>query len=184
MVSFLSKFIYSYTRAAYPLVASFFLPFCFLSLYLLLDYLYEGISDASLRLYYHDYFIALCVFIIDLIAPEDSVSVMQNAITSTRANLGFVRTCDGSTPFILIAAAILVFRSTLKLTLWGVFFALILVLFLNTIRIVSLYFLLGYDEQWFSYTHLTIAPFLLLSFSGAYFVFWAYYAYETKYGNA
>jgi len=142
MVSFLSKFIYSYTRAAYPLVASFFLPFCFLSLYLLLDYLYEGISDASLRLYYHDYFISFCTYIINTIAPEDRVKVIQNAIISSKANLAIVRTCDGSSSFFIISAAILTFRSTLRLTLMGIVAGFILVIFLNTVRIISLYFLM------------------------------------------
>jgi len=181
MPSFLSKFNF---RTHPATATSILLPLYFLILYTLLDYGYRALSDETLRLYYHDFFIAFCAFIIDIIAPEDTVKVIQNSIISAKANLAIVRTCDGSTSFFLLTSAILVFRSTLKLTLLGIFLALILVLFLNTIRIVSLFFLMDLNHSWFSYVHITVAPFLLLSLSSAYFAFWAYFANEVKQGGA
>jgi len=166
-----------------PFLTSLLLSFYFIALYLMMDYLYSGISDKTLRFYYHDYFITFCALTIDLIAPERSVQVIQNAITSNGVNLAFVRSCDGSTAFFLISSAILMFRSTVKKTILGIFMGLVFILFLNTIRIVSLYFLMAYNPVWFSYTHETIAPFLLLSFSTAYFSFWALYAKEEPYGK-
>lgn len=161
------------------LVSSIFLPFCFLSLYLLFEHLYTGISIETLRFYYLDTFTSFCVYIINFISPADNVSVLQNSILSSKANLQVVRTCDGSTAFFLISAAILVFRSNLKLTISGIFFGLVWVLILNTARIVSLYFLMAYNINWFSYFHFSIAPFLIITLCCAYFAFWASYATNT-----
>jgi len=163
---------------------SMLLPLCFLCIFMLFDYAYQALSDQTLRLYYHDYFITFCTYIINTIAPEDGVEVIQNAIISSKANLAIVRTCDGSSSFFIISAAILTFRSTLRLTLMGIVAGFMLVLLLNSVRIISLYFLMAYNTTWFSYTHLTIAPFLLISMSCGYFSIWAYYANEVKHGNA
>jgi len=165
-------------------VSNILLPLCFIVLYLLLDYFYQAIPDKTLRIYYHDYFISLCAFIINAIAPDDGIKVIQNSIISSKANLAIVRTCDGSMAFFLITSAILVFRATARLTVLGIFAGVLLVLLLNTIRIISLYFLMSYNINWFSYAHLTIAPFLILSTCCAYFSFWAYYANEVKRGGA
>lgn len=158
------------------LVSSIVLPFCFLSLYFLFEHLYSGISIETLRFYYLDGFTSFCVYIINFICPADNVSVLENSILSSKANLQVVRTCDGSTAFFLITAAILVFRSNLKLTLSGIFFGLVWVLILNAIRIVSLYFLMAFNITWFSYFHSSIAPFLIITLCCAYFAFWASYA--------
>jgi len=164
------------------IISSFSLPFCFLSLYLIFDYLYSGLSTETLRTYYLDYFVSFCGFIINIITPNEKISIIQNSIISTKANLSVVRTCDGSTTFFLISAAILVVKSKLKLTIVGIFIALILILSLNTIRIVSLFYLIPYDSLWFSYFHETIAPFLLVSISCGYFSFWAQHANKVKRG--
>lgn len=159
------------------------LPLCFLGVFMLLDYCYQALSDQTLRFYYHDYFISFCSTVINIIAPEDGVKVIQNSITSTKANLAIVRTCDGSSSFFILSAAILTFRSTLRFTIIGIVVGLIMVLLLNTVRITSLYFLMAYQSEWFSYTHHSIAPFLLISISCTYFSIWAYYANEVKRGN-
>jgi len=162
---------------------SMLLPLCFLCIFMLFDYWYQALSDQTLRFYYHDYFISFCTYIINTIAPEDRVKVIQNAIISSKANLAIVRTCDGSSSFFIISAAILTFRSTLRLTLMGIVAGFILVIFLNTVRIISLYFLMADNPVWFSYTHLAIAPFLLISISCGYFSIWAYHANEVNHGN-
>lgn len=169
--------------SSHNLLTNIALPFCFLALFSLLDYLYSGISDKILRLYYHDYFTVFCATLIDLISPQDQVKVIQNYIISSKVNLIIVRTCDGSTALFLITSAILVFRASIKRTLIGILLGLVLILGINSIRIVALYFLKSADNLWFSYTHLTIAPFLLLTMSCAYFAFWAYYANQAQYDN-
>ncbi len=173
----------SNTARHHSLVSSIFLPFCFLALYLFFDYLYSGLSNETLRLYYLDFFASFCTFIINVISPEDEVRVILNSIISSKASLSIVRTCDGSSAFFLISAAILVFRSSISLTITGLVLGLTLIITLNTIRIVSLYFLLAHNHVWFSHVHTIVAPFLLLSICCGYFAFWAYHANEVKRGG-
>lgn len=159
------------------------LPFYFLVLNTLFTSLYDTIDDQTLRSFFHIPFVSLCVIFINTLSPTEQAIAAQHFIISNHVNMEFVRTCDGSNPFFLLMSAILAFRSTLKLTVIGVLLGLVLIMAINLMRIVALYFLIHYNYVWFSYLHSTIAPFLLLSISCAYFAFWAYFANEVKCGR-
>ncbi len=156
------------------------IPFFFLLLYTFFTTLYDSIPDQTLRFFFHNHFVILCVKLIHLISSSTDVIAIQNSMIANHVNLEIVRTCDGSTTFFLLVSAILVFRAPLKLTIMGLIVSLLLIMSLNVLRIVSLYFLIIYDYAWFSYFHHSIAPFLLLSVSCGYFAFWAYYVKEVK----
>jgi len=162
--------------------ASLSQPFFFLLLYLLFTTLYDRLSDETLRIMFHNQFIALCVQLIQLIPSSDQVIAVQNSIITHHINLEMVRTCDGSTTFFLIASAIIVFRSTLKSTLTGLTMGFALVMTLNFLRILSLYFLIHYNPAWFASFHHSIAPFLLLTIGCGYFALWAYHANKATHG--
>lgn len=157
--------------------------FCLLFLYTFFTALYDTIPDQTLRYIFHNHFVVLCVKAIHLISSSTDVIAIQNSIIANHVNLEMVRTCDGSTAFFLLVSAILAFRAPLKLTLMGLIIGLLLIMSFNVLRIVLMYFLIIYDYTWFSYFHLSIAPFLLLSTSCGYFAIWAYQANEVKHGR-
>lgn len=62
--------------------------------------------------------------------------------------------CNGVEAVICLAAAILAFDSTLTQKIVGLFFGFIAIQLLNIARIISLFYLLQWNQQWFEWAHL------------------------------
>ncbi|AEG02764.1 exosortase family protein XrtM [Methylomonas methanica] len=158
------------------LLKSFFFPLGFLVISLTLDSLYLGINDLSLKQFYLNHLAYASANFINFITPGENVAVYQNSISSGKVNLEIARTCSGSTTLFLLMAAILVFYGSVWHKVSGIVFSVLLVSFLNHIRIVSLYFSLAYNPDFFSLIHLYIAPTLTIICCCLFFTWWAFWA--------
>jgi len=62
--------------------------------------------------------------------------------------------CNGVEAVICLAASIIAFDSTIKQKIVGLILGFIAIQFLNIIRIISLFYLLQWDQKWFEWAHL------------------------------
>jgi exosortase family protein XrtM len=146
----------------------------FVICYALFHTAYFMVPDSVLRdvVYYHG-IVQVSEGVIDLAAPDERVSAVQNKLMSSKAALEVVRGCDGSGALFLIMAAIIAFSATVKRKLLGVFLGLVLIYLLNLTRIVGLYFVVAYQRDWFLPIHTYFAPTLIVIVSCIFFAWWA-----------
>ncbi len=62
--------------------------------------------------------------------------------------------CNGLEALICLIAAILAFHSTLRQKLVGLVVGFVAIQSLNLVRIISLFYILQWDKQWFDWAHL------------------------------
>jgi exosortase family protein XrtM len=84
-----------------------------------------------------------------------------------------VRGCDGSGVILLLVAAIITVRTTIKRTLLGIVGAIALVYVLNQLRIVAIYFVVSRWRPWFTPVHVYFIPTLMILVGALYFAVWA-----------
>ncbi len=69
-----------------------------------------------------------------------------------------------------------VFKATIRAKLFGMAGAFLLVVCLNLLRIVTLFFVLIHCPTWFDFVHYYFAPHLSLGAYGVFFAGWAFQA--------
>lgn len=139
---------------------------CYYLYFLLPDQLYSDVI-------YHYAVVRECVALINVFLPQEQVFAVQNHLLSAQADLEIVRGCDSAGVLFLLIAAILVMRSSWSEKLTGLLLGISWVYVLNMIRVISLYFLIQIDRQWFEFTHLYIAPSLMMIGTLIFFIGWA-----------
>ena len=80
--------------------------------------------------------------------------------------------CNGVEAMIVLAAAIIAFPASWKSKFYGLFFGFIAIQAMNIIRIISLFYLLQWDKQWFDWAHLYIWQGLIILDALVIFVIW------------
>lgn len=149
----------------------------FCGVFLFFEYAYFKISDDFLRdIVYHQYLVAPCAAVIHLLAPSESVIAQQNLLFSTKTSLEIVRGCDGAGTIFLLLAAILAYASPFKAKLIGLFGGLLALMLVNYVRIIGLYFISAYANNWFTPVHSYIAPTLIILLGCVFYAVWAQYA--------
>lgn len=135
---------------------------------------YFMIPDAVLgHFVYHNVIVSIAAYTIDLFAPAEHVSALQNKLLSTHVSLEIVRGCDGAGTIFMLIAAVIAFRASVKHKFIGVSLGLFLLYILNESRIISLYFILAYKRGWFQLVHTYFAPTLIIIISCLFFLWWA-----------
>ena len=146
----------------------------FLGFYGLFHSLYFGLPDNVLRDVIHYYGIGLlCSSLIHFIAPLEQVSAVHNHLQSPLADLVIVRGCDGAGVLFLVMAAILAFPASLKQKLIGLLLGVAFMYTLNLVRIIGLYFVVAYHNDWFLLVHTYLAPTLFIIVACLFFAWWA-----------
>lgn len=167
-------------------VRSFFRAFIFPMVFLMLATVFEGtytsISDSALNQFYLNYLADASAFLINWSLPNENVNAYQNFITSAHAQLEISRTCSGSSPFFFLVAAILAFSGATSDKMIGVVCSALLVVFLNQIRILSLYLTMAYIPDKFLLLHFYVAPMVMISCCCVFFIWWAFYALGKNHG--
>lgn len=110
--------------------------------------------------------------VITVLTPSRYVNVRDNAIASKSVVLNIVRGCDGSGVWFMLMAAILAFGANLKHTLSGLIIGTLTVYIVNQIRIVGLFYLVGYDRMLFPAVHTYFAPTLIIFIIAGFFLWW------------
>lgn len=146
----------------------------FVAGYALLHTLYYLVPDAWLReAIYHWGIILPGAAAINLLAPQETVHGAGAMLTSARASLEVVRGCDGSGVAFLLAAAVAAFPAGWRARLAGLAGAMLLVYLLNQVRIVGLYFVAAYRNDWFVALHTWFVPTLFVVVGALFFAAWA-----------
>ncbi len=80
--------------------------------------------------------------------------------------------CNGVEAMICLTAAIVAFPASWKSKLYGLIFGFIAIQALNIVRIISLFYLLQWDKQWFEWAHLYLWQALIILDALIVFIIW------------
>ncbi|MEY4590492.1 MAG: hypothetical protein RL497_2568 [Pseudomonadota bacterium] len=155
--------------------AWFAVKFC--AFFLAMEYAYFAIPDDFLRdtLYFH-VLVAPCVAVINFLNPAEQVLANHSLMTSAKASLEIVRGCDGAGTIFLLMAAVLAFSSPFKTKILGFLVGIFLLMAVNHLRIIGLYFIAAYQNSWFAPIHSYVAPTLIIMIGCVFFAVWSQYA--------
>ncbi|MAR90049.1 MAG: exosortase/archaeosortase family protein [Pseudomonadales bacterium] len=112
-------------------------------------------------------------WLLDLITPELPVSASGTRIVSPLVNLNVLKGCEGTETLLLLYAAIVASVRRWTLTLTGLMLGTVLVFLLNQLRILVLFFVAGYQGDWFELVHGFLAPLLILGAVVIFFIIWS-----------
>lgn len=80
--------------------------------------------------------------------------------------------CNGIEAMICLTAAIIAFPATIKQKLIGLFWGFIAIQALNIVRIISLFYLLQWNREWFEWAHLYLWQALIILDALVVFIIW------------
>lgn len=156
-------------------------PFGFLFVSTLFGALFEMISKSALEKHYLNHIAALSGQIVHYITPNDRVLVFHNGVYG-RVKLEVASTCSGLGFIALLGAAIIILSTSILHKLIGLVMGILLVVLLNTGRIVGLYFVMAYHPGWFLWLHLYVAPTLMVILCCLFFASWSFRTMDNRFG--
>lgn len=106
---------------------------------------------------------------------HDDVSVNDQALGSAEFRMYIARGCDGVDPSALFIAAVLASPVALRRKLPAVFLGTIVLMGLNVVRIVTLYFTGLYFKRFFDLMHLDVWQAVFIILALALWAIWAYW---------
>ncbi|MCF6288327.1 MAG: exosortase H [Proteobacteria bacterium] len=112
----------------------------------------------------------------DVISRGDVIASKSNAAHAVRIAAG----CNGVEAVIILFAAIFAFPSSFKHKLIGFLFGFVCIQALNIVRIVSLYYLLQWDKNWFDWFHLYLWQALIILDALVVWLIWLRYLPKPK----
>jgi exosortase family protein XrtM len=158
-----------------PSRKTFIFLFLFLLFYGLFHFGYYLIPDELLRsTIYYDGITRTSASLVNLLSPQEQALAQQNMIQSRLTVLEIVRGCDGAGALFLVISAVLAFPTTIKHKLIGLVLGITLSYLLNQIRIVALYFISAYQQQWFLLTHSYLFPTLIIILCSLFYLWWVH----------
>lgn len=144
----------------------------FVLIYAAFEIIYLMIPDPVLAgIIYPAVYTGWCEWLINLLAFEE-VTGTANLLSSSIVRLEIVRGCDGAGATFLLCAALLSSPAGLKNKAIGLFIGIGFVYILNLSRIVVLYFIAAYRDDWFLPIHTLIAPTFIILLCCLYFTWW------------
>lgn len=151
-----------------------------LGLFGVLQGIYMLVPDPVLRdSVYHPLMVTVATDLINLIRPDLDVVGQSNQIVSRLAVLEIVRGCDGIGLLLLMWAPIVAFPTTLRRKLIGLAIATVGIYLLNQARIVALFFVVAYRNDWFLPLHTYLIPTFLVMICLIFFHEWTRRANQT-----
>ena len=103
-------------------------------------------------------------------AIDSHVVVSGNRIAGPMFSMSIVQTCDAMEVTILLVAALAAFPMPLWRRAVAVPGSVLFLMLINIARLCVLYWLGGHSPGWFSRTHETLAPLLLVASAAAFFL--------------
>lgn len=144
----------------------------YLIIYALFEALYFLVPNSVLHLVYHYGIVNISAELVSLITPQIHVLSVDNRLVWDQVALEVVRGCDGAGVAFLLVSAILAFPARSERRITGILGAVCLVLALNQLRLITLFYLAAYREAWFLPTHVYIAPMLMIIVGALFFIWW------------
>ncbi len=118
-------------------------------------------------------FIASISATITQLFDSDVVSqgiILRNSVSGTAVSIQ--PGCNGVEAMICLTAAIIAFPASWKSKAYGLFFGFIAIQALNIVRIISLFYLLQWDKDWFEWAHLYLWQALIILDALIVFIVW------------
>ena len=107
-------------------------------------------------------------------------SVTVNGIELTgRTSLTIAKNCDAMDVNILFGAAVLAFPAAWSRRVFGLVFGIVALIFVNVIRIVSLYIMLVHWHSAFEFAHAEVWPLAFVLIAVLMFLLWSRWAVDT-----
>jgi len=148
-------------------------------MYAMLHFLYFALPDHLLRDGVHYYGIVLpAAKLLNVVAPLEAVSAQHGTLQSAKASLEIVRGCDGAGVIFLLVAALIASSAGAKHKVMGILSGVVLIYVLNELRVIVMYFVVVYRNDWFSPLHNYFVPMLLIMTSVLFFLWWTTWAQE------
>lgn len=119
----------------------------------------------------HTWIAEPCATLIRLFSDQ-RIYVLEATVYSPQAAIEIVRGCDGSGSAFLLIAAIVALGANLWRTLVGLLLGMLLIYVLNTIRIVSLFFVVAHRPELFTTAHTLVAPTFIVLLGCLFFLVW------------
>lgn len=92
--------------------------------------------------------------------------------TVTRVAVSIQPGCNGVEAMICLTAAIIAFPASWKHKFYGLFFGFLAIQALNIVRIISLFYLLQWNKEWFEWAHLYLWQALIILDALIVFIVW------------
>ncbi len=145
----------------------------FILVYGLFEFLYFKIPDLFLVDVIYHYGLALpCAAIINFLHSGESVIATRNILSANGISLEVVRGCDGAGTIFLLAAAVISFSASYKDKFFGLLSGITLLVIINLVRIIGLYFVMAYHKPWFAPIHTYFAPSFIIIVCCLFFAGW------------
>jgi exosortase/archaeosortase family protein len=148
---------------------------CFIAVFLLLQILWSFSRDTAVEHFLIDRMTVLpAAALINQLTPAVHALATGSRILANGGGINILNGCEGTEVLMLLIAAFfsapLSWRSRLSGTALGV----LIVLTLNQVRIVCLFYAFRADHSLFDLLHTMVAPLTLIAATGFYFYVWLY----------
>ena len=109
------------------------------------------------------------VKLINTITPGEQARQADSNINGSSASIKIAEGCDGADGMIILLAAMLAFPMALPKKIVGVISGLLVVYLVNIIRICGLYYMVGFNPDWFDFMHIYVGQFMVIFAGGVFF---------------
>jgi exosortase/archaeosortase family protein len=120
----------------------------------------------------HEATVRPAALLIDLVTPGLHVAAIGYTLHSPGGGINVLNGCEGTEVWLLLAAAFAVAPLRAHMRVLGALLALPLVLLLNDLRLVGLFYALRFDRDAFAALHGSVTPVLLVCAAASYFHAW------------
>jgi exosortase/archaeosortase family protein len=120
----------------------------------------------------HEATVRPAALLIDLMTPGLHVAAIGYTLHSPGGGINVLNGCEGTEVWLLLAAAFAVAPLRVRARVLGAVLALPLVLLLNDLRLVGLFYALRFERDAYAALHGTVTPVLLVCAAAIYFHAW------------
>lgn len=116
--------------------------------------------------------VGTAVALIDRLSPDEQVLAIGESVVSPHARLSVRNGCEGTESLFLLIAAMAVSPLRWWRRVQGALWGAALIVALNELRVVSLYYVFRHHKPLFDPLHAYIAPLAIILIAAVYFMWW------------
>lgn len=145
----------------------------FIAMFALLQGLYGAAKDTWVeRLVIDEVTVKSAAWLIEMFDPETGVQPDGSRLRAPGGGINVINGCEGTDVIFLMMGAMLVAPISMRAKLLGALLGTALVLVLNQVRVIGLFYAYRIDRSLFDMLHGVIAPLLLIMAAAGFFVLW------------
>lgn len=145
----------------------------FAACFALMQHLYARAAGTAVEAFIVNHLtVGTAAAILDWADPTLGVTARGSRLTAPGGGINVLNGCEGTDVAFLLLSAFLVAPVPWRRRLSGVAVGLTLLFILNQVRVIALFHTVRSAREWFDVLHGTVAPLLLVSATGAFFVLW------------